>query len=102
MAEKSKLEEDLKKLTDQLMKINETICDKTVKRCRFEQCIEETAEAFKNLVVNSDNLAKFVKKVAATIAPELASMKREEAEATTRKDEKKKKGRRSESLKRQT
>lgn len=102
MAEKSKLEEDLKKLTDQLMKINETICDKTVKRSRFEQCIEETAEAFQNLVVNSDNLAKFVKKVTATIAPELASMKQKEAATATRKDEKRKKGKRSESLKRQT
>ena len=101
MAEKSKLEEDLKKLTDQLMKLNETICDKTVKRSRFDQCIEETAEAFQSLVVNSDNLANFVRKVTANIAPELASLKKEE-EPTSKQDGKKKKGKRSESLKRQT
>ena len=100
MAEKSKLEEDLKKLTDQLMKTNETICDKMVARSRFEQCIEETEQAFQNLVVSSDNLVKFMKKVTANIAAELASLKKEE-EPSPRQDEKKKKSKRSDSLKRQ-
>ena len=100
MAEKSKLEEDLKKLTDQLMKTNETICDKMVARSRFEQCIEETEQAFQNLVVSSDNLVKFMKKVTANIAAELASLKKEE-EPNPRQDEKKKKSKRSDSLKRQ-
>ena len=96
ITEKNKLQDDLKKLTDKLMKVNETICDKMVARSRFEQCIEETEQAFKNLVVNSDNLVKFIKKVTSNILPEIASPRKEEDS----KEEKKKKTKRADSLKR--
>lgn len=97
--EKTKLQEDLKKLSDKLMKVNETICDKMVARSRFDQCITEAEDALKNLAVNSDNLVKFMKKVTSNILPEITSPRKEEEESP-RTDEKKKKGRRSNSLKR--
>ena len=80
------------------MKVNENICDKMVARSRFEQCIDETEEAFKNLVVNSDNLVKFMKKVSSNILPQISSPRKEEMSLSP--DDKKKKSKRNDSLKR--
>lgn len=73
MKEKDKIQLDLRKLTDRLVKVNETICDRVVARNRLDETIRETEVAFTNLAVGSENLLKFMKKVTATILPEIST-----------------------------
>lgn len=71
MKEKEKIQNDLRKLTDKLVKVNETICDKVVARNRLDETIRETEAAFTTLATGSENLLRFMKRVTADILPEI-------------------------------
>lgn len=94
--EKDKIQNDLRKLTDQLVKVNEKICDKVVARNRLDETIRETETAFTNLAMGSENLLRFMKKVTASIQPELLS---EESTETNESGKKKKQSKRTEASK---
>ncbi|KAL4228552.1 Sjoegren syndrome nuclear autoantigen 1 [Mactra antiquata] len=97
MKEKEKIQNDLRKITDRLVKVNETICDKVVARNRLDDTIKETESAFTNLATSSENLLQFMKKVTATILPEILT---EESSQTEQSEKKKKHGRKSDTPKR--
>ncbi|XP_060567810.1 microtubule nucleation factor SSNA1-like [Ruditapes philippinarum] len=73
ITEKDKLQSDLRRLTDRLVKVNETICDKVIARNRLDETIRETEAAFTNLAMGSESLLRFMKKVTASIQPEILS-----------------------------
>lgn len=51
MKEKDKIQLDLRKLTDRLVKVNETICDRVVARNRLDETIRETDRKRKRTLV---------------------------------------------------
>lgn len=71
LKEKDKIQNDLKKLTDRLATVNETICDKVVSRNRLDDTIRETESAFTKLAMGSENLLNFMKKVTGSIQPDI-------------------------------
>lgn len=85
MKEKENLQADLRKLSDALVKVNETICDKTVARNRLDQTIKDTEEAFTNLARGSESLLKFMMKVTNEIRPLIKEPETIEAEPETKK-----------------
>ncbi|KAH3700066.1 microtubule nucleation factor SSNA1-like [Dreissena polymorpha] len=69
MAEKDKMQNDLRKLTDKLVQVNENLCDKVIARNQLNEAVIETESAFSNMTEGSENLLRFIKKVTAGIQP---------------------------------
>ncbi|WAR22420.1 SSNA1-like protein [Mya arenaria] len=96
--EKERLQVDLRRLTDQLVTLNEAICDHVIARNQINQAILETEAAFRNMATGSENLLHFLKKVTAQIGPLLKEPESTESEETDR--GKRKSGRKSETHRR--
>ena len=98
--EKEKLQQDIRHLTNRLVRVNETLCDKVVARNALDQTIEQTNNAFQRLVSSSENLSAFMKKVTASIRPILAATDDRPEEDLSKEDKNKKKTKRPEGSKR--
>lgn len=83
--EKELVQADLKKLSEMLVKVNESICDKITAKTRLDEAVKDTEQAFTNLAKGSENLLKFMMQVTGEIMPLIKEPETGKGETETKK-----------------
>ncbi|PAA87881.1 hypothetical protein BOX15_Mlig018067g1, partial [Macrostomum lignano] len=72
-AEKTKLQRDLKLLSDELAKVNESLSKKLAHRAQYDRTIAETEAAYSKILESSQTLLTLVKREGQALGPAAAA-----------------------------